>query len=109
MYVDLLSLVIGEPLVGSNNTIVALDGMSEQVIEFTLVNAVPPVLQEDILPSYTRYDGVDSAFNFSKENLEFLISPVDIYLSEGSYTVSVSNPAGLSNSTVYLDVQSKTT
>lgn len=85
----------------------ALDGMAEESIQFNITNAVPSVLQEDISPTYTRYNGRASSFNFSTQNLLFHISPVDIYRSEGNYTVLVSNPAGISSSTVYLDVQSK--
>lgn len=85
-----------------------LDGAVRVLVEFTLSNAVPPVLLEDIFPSFTRYDGTSSSeFIFSTNNLTFHISPVQIAESEGSYSVSVRNPAGDSTATVYLDVQSK--
>lgn len=85
----------------------ARDGDLQALVEFSVTNAVPPVLLEDISPSFTRYDGVSSVFNFSKDSLTFDISPVLIYESEGNYTVQVRNPAGDSSTTVYLDVQGK--
>jgi hypothetical protein len=84
----------------------ALDGALHASVEFSVTNAVPPVLLEDIFPSFVTYDGVSSVFNFSKDTLTFNLSPV-IYGSEGSYSLLVRNPAGYSNATVYLDVQSK--
>lgn len=91
-----------------SSRITSLDGMLEQFIQFNITNDVPQVLEEDISPSFTRYDGMPpSSFNFSTETLSFHVSPVDIHQSEGNYTVSVSNPAGVSTSAVYLDVQSE--
>ena len=86
---------------------VAVDEMLEQSIQFEIMNADPLVLEDDITPSFVLYDGNVSSFNFSKENLTFLVSPVDIYENEGSYSVAVSNPAGISSSSVYLNVQSE--
>ena len=90
------------------DTQTALDGALQALVDFKVANAVPPVLLEDIFPGFTRYDGTSpSQFNFSKNSLTFNVSPVQIYESEGTYSVLVRNPAGDSIATVYLDVQSK--
>lgn len=86
----------------------ALDGATELTLAFTISNAVPSVLVQDISPTFTRYDDTTSdVSNFSTENLTFYISPVSIYEHEGNYAVAVSNTAGISQATIHLDVQSK--
>ena len=89
---------------------VSQDGDLQAVILFSLTNDIPMVLPEDISPSFTRYDGhFSNQSNFTKENLMFFVSPVQIYEDEGYYNVTVRNPAGYSEASVYLDVQSKST
>jgi hypothetical protein len=91
-----------------SDTQIAKDGDFQALVEFDLSNDVPPVLPEDIIPSFTRYDGVSAAsFNFSKDRVTFNVSPVQLCEDEGNYSVVVRNPAGSSTATVYLDVQSR--
>jgi len=101
----------GAPVVQSVNATrtTAPNGTAEEIIRFLITEDVPQVVEANIFPSFTRYDGNSSSFSFHSANgtLTFQISPVDIYASEGNYTVGVSNPAGASTSTVYLDVQSE--
>ena len=84
----------------------ALDGSTELYLEFNISNAVPSVLAQDIRPTFTRYDNAARGVtNF--RNLSFYIARVDISEHEGNYTVDVSNPAGSSQGTIHLDVQSE--
>ena len=102
----------GPPLILPDNNmpkVVAVDGSSAEVV-FRITEDIPLVDDRDVSPNFTRYDGIlSSSFTFTKtgSELRFSISSVDIYEDEGNYTVFASNPAGSSESTVYLDVQSQ--
>ena len=99
----------GAPLVQPvlPSPITVLDGTLEEFIEFRILNASPEVLEEDLVPDFIRYDGASLSYNFSAESLSFRVFPVYIFESEGKYTLLASNSAGVSASTVYLDVQSE--
>ena len=104
---SLILLITGAPEVYPSQLIKRiLNGTVNVAINFTIMNAVPSVSVEDIHPNFTRYDGLSSPFNFSQENPTFNIDVVDIYKSEGTYTVNATNQAGSSLGTIYLDVQS---
>ena len=102
----------GPPLILPDSNmpkVVAVNGFSAEVV-FRITEDIPLVDDRDISSSFTRYDGIpSSSLTFTKtgSELRLSISSVDIYEDEGNYTVFASNPAGSSESTVYLDVQSQ--
>lgn len=80
----------------------AVDGSSVE-IWFRVTEDIPLVREEDV------HAIANGSFNFTKNGSElvFSISSVELYENEGNYTVFASNPAGHSQSTIFLDVQSK--
>ena len=98
------SILTGAPTVRSLNgsRAVALDGSSSEILLFDITNDVPQVLLQNIQGNHSG----SPRTNFSQSELTFFLSDVDIYEDEGSYTVTASNPAGESEATVFLDVQS---
>ena len=91
------------------STLVAVNGSSVE-IRFRITEDIPQVYEGDVSRNATSYDGEPLlSFNFTINGSElvFFVSSVDLYEDEGNYTVFASNPAGHTESTIFLDVQSE--
>ena len=79
------------------------------VIQFSIVNAAPPVEVEDIHWTFTTQSGVTTTIvnttelTLSLDRLTLAIPRAQLS-NIGTYTISASNPAGVSTGSVHLDI-----
>ena len=79
------------------------------MIQFSIVNAAPPVEVEDIHWTFTTQSGVTTTIvnttelTLSLDRLTLAIPRAQLS-NIGTYTISASNPAGVSTGSVHLDI-----
>ena len=95
-------------VVGRTNIVEVIN--STVVIQFSIVNTVPPVKVEDIHWTFTSQYGVTTSItnttewaNLSLDHLTLAIPRAQLS-NIGTYTITASNPAGVSTGSVHLDM-----
>ena len=79
------------------------------VIQFSIVNAAPPVEVEDIHWTFTTQSGVTTTivntteWTLSLDRLTLAIPRAQLS-NIGTYIINVSNPAGVSTGSIHLDI-----
>ena len=85
---------------------------SNVVIQFSIMDAAPPVQVEDIYWNFTTSSGMTQPVNnattisLSSDRLTLTINKVQLSYT-GSYMITVSNPAGSSTGSVQLSILGK--
>ena len=104
----LLSYTVPPMVVVSHINIVEVIN-STVVIQFSIVNAAPPVEVEDIHWTFTTQSGVTTTIvnttelTLSLDRLTLAIPRAQLS-NIGTYTITASNPAGVSTGSVHLDI-----
>ena len=93
-------------VVGRTNIVEVIN--STVVIQFSIVNAAPPVEVEDIHWTFTTQSGVTTIVNTTELTLSLdrltLAIPRAQLSNIGTYIINVSNPAGVSTGSIHLDI-----
>ena len=94
-------------VVGHTNIVQVIN--STVVIQFSIVNAAPPVEVKDIHWTFTAQSGVTTQiintteWALSLDRLTLQIPRAQLS-NIGTYTINASNPAGVSTGSVHLDI-----
>ena len=94
-------------VVGRTNIVEVIN--STVVIQFDIVNAAPPVEVEDIHWTFTTQSGVSTPiintteWALSLDRLTLAIPRAQLS-NIGTYTITASNPAGVSTGSIHLDI-----
>ena len=94
-------------VVGRTNIVEVIN--STVVIQFSIVNAAPPVEVEDIHWTFTTQSGVTTTIvnttelTLSLDRLTLAIPRAQLS-NIGTYIINVSNPAGVSTGSIHLDI-----